>query len=70
MSQIGHRDLSGKVIAAAIAVHRELGPGFIESIYEESLCIELEEQGIKYERQKPLQILYKGRVVGEHRRTW
>ena len=67
MPPIGHRDLSAKVIAAAIAVHREHGPGFIESIYEESLCIELDEQSIKYERQKPLQILYKGRVVGEHR---
>jgi GxxExxY protein len=67
MSQIGHRDLSGKAIAAAIAVHRELGPGYLESIYEEALCVELEAVGIVYERQKPLPIFYRGKPVGEHR---
>jgi GxxExxY protein len=59
--------LSAKAIAAAIAVHRALGPGFLESIYEEALCVELDAVGIKYERQKPLPILYKGKLVGEHR---
>src|ERR1700677_4162567 len=67
MSELGHRDLSGKAIAAAIAVHRALAPGFLESIYEEALCVELDSVEIKYERQKPLPILYKSKTVGEHR---
>lgn len=62
-----NKDLTGSIIAAAIAVHKELGPGYIESIYEESLCIELEERGIPFERQKPIAIVYRGRRVGEHR---
>jgi len=67
MSEIGHRGLSGKIIAAAISVHRALGPGFLESIYEEALCVELEADELGYERQKRLPILYQGRPVGEHR---
>lgn len=65
--EIGNRDLSGRVIAAAIAVHRAIGPGFLESIYEEALCVELTEQGIGFERQKHVPIHYRGRLVGEHR---
>lgn len=62
-----HKDLTGSIIAAAIAVHKELGPGFIESIYEEALCIELDERSISFERQKPVAITYKRRKIGEHR---
>lgn len=65
--EIGNRDLSGQVIAAAIAVHRTIGPGFLESIYEEALCVELSEQGMAFERQKHVPIRYRGRLVGEHR---
>lgn len=60
-------DLSGKVIGAAIRVHQELGPGFLESIYEEALCIELDAIGLKYVRQYPVTILYREKPVGEHR---
>lgn len=62
-----NKDLTGRIIAAAIAVHRELGPGFLEAIYEEALCIELELQELPYERQKPVPITYRGKPVGEHR---
>ena len=55
------------MIAAAVAVHRELGPGFIESIYETALCLELETMGIPHERQKAMPILYREKAVGEHR---
>jgi GxxExxY protein len=65
--EIGHRDLSEKVIGAAIRVHRELGPGFLESVYEGALAIELGGLGIAFERQKPLPIIYRGHHVGEHR---
>jgi GxxExxY protein len=52
--------LSNMVIGAAIEVHKTLGPGLLESTYEESLCWELAHQRIPYERQKPLPINYKG----------
>lgn len=60
-------DLSGRVIGAAIRVHEVLGPGFLESVYEEALCIELTAQRIGYERQRVVEIRYRERSVGEHR---
>ena len=52
--------LSREIIAAAIEVHRELGPGLLESSYEECLCYELQRRGIVNDRQKSLPIYYKG----------
>lgn len=60
-------ELTEKIIGAAIRVHKELGPGFLESVYEEALAIEFRESGIRFERQKPLAILYRDQHVGEHR---
>jgi len=54
------KDLTEKIIGAAIEVHRALGPGLLESIYEECLAIELQLKGIGFERQKLLPIEYKG----------
>jgi GxxExxY protein len=59
--------LSHEVIGAALEVHRLLGPGFLESLYEEALCIELELRKITFQRQAPIPVHYKGRVVGENR---
>jgi GxxExxY protein len=56
-----------RIIGAAIEVHRALGPGFLESVYEEALCVELEERGIPFVKQAPISISYKGRDVGEGR---
>jgi len=53
-------DLTGAVIGAAIEVHRVLGPGLLESAYEECLCFELKIRDIVYKRQKDLPINYKG----------
>ena len=53
-------DISGKIIGAAIEVHKHLGPGLLESAYEECLCRELELRGINFERQVPLPLNYKG----------
>ena len=58
------RDLTEKIIGAAIEVHRYWGPGLIESVYEKSLARELELQGIEYERQVDLKLDYKGAEVG------
>lgn len=55
------------VIGAAIEVHRTLGPGFLESIYEEALCIELELRGIAFARQRSVPLQYKGRAIGVDR---
>jgi len=52
-------ELSSKVIGAAIEVHKALGPGLLESAYEESFCHELSLRNITYERQKPLPVVYK-----------
>ena len=56
-------DLTEKIIGAAIEVHREIGPGLLESIYEEALCYEFRLQGIKYKRQVPADIIYKGKAI-------
>lgn len=53
--------LSSKIIGAAIEVHKILGPGLLESAYEECLCHELSIQGVSFERQKSLSIDYKGK---------
>ena len=53
-------DLTGQVISAAIEVHKNLGPGLLESVYEECLCRELDLRKIPYERQRELPIEYKG----------
>lgn len=55
--------LSNKIIGAAIEVHRTLGPGLLESAYEECLCEELDLRGLQYERQKPLPVVYKRRKL-------
>jgi len=55
-----HEELSGKVLRAAIDVHRELGPGLLESTYEACLCHELTVSGIAFQRQLELPVLYKG----------
>jgi GxxExxY protein len=59
--------LTGAVIGAAIEVHRVLGPGFLELVYEEALVAELELRGICFSRQKVVAVNYKGRKVGEGR---
>ena len=58
-------ELAHAVIGAAIEVHRHLGPGFLESVYEEALCVELRLRQIAFERQKRVKVEYKGEYVGE-----
>ncbi len=53
-------ELSGRVIGAAIEVHRALGPGLLESAYEQCLCYELKQRGVVYSRQVALPVSYKG----------
>ena len=59
--------LTEKIIGCAIEVHRHLGPGLLEHVYEEALCVEFELQGVRFERQVTVPVNYKGRMIGEYR---
>jgi GxxExxY protein len=60
-------DLAHRAIGAAIEVHRHLGPGFLESVYEDALAIEFQIREIPHERQKVIAVEYKSLPVGEGR---
>jgi len=60
-------ELVKQFIDAAIEVHRELGPGYDEAVYENALVVEMDLRGIPYERQKVVEVFYKGTRVGEGR---
>ncbi len=55
------------VLCAAVEVHKILGPGFMEAVYDEALGVELDRCGVSFIRQPPIPIEYKGRIVGEAR---
>jgi GxxExxY protein len=56
--------IAGTVIGAALEVHRILRPGFLESVYEDTLAIELDSRRVSFDRQKAVEVSYKGRTVG------
>lgn len=58
--QLYQQELTGQILGAAIEVHKQLGPGLLESTYQACLCHELELRGISFECQKPLPLEYKG----------
>jgi len=60
-------DLAGKVIGCAMEVHQTLGAGFLETVYETALAIELNDQKIPHEKQKELIVKYKGQIAGTYR---
>jgi GxxExxY protein len=61
---MNENELSGKIIGAAIEVHRELGgPGLLEDVYEEALCHELQLRGLEVQRQVGVMIEYKGKLL-------
>jgi len=67
MAEIIHKELSYAVVGAAQEVHRLLGPGFLEAVYEEAMAHELRLKFIPFERQKLLRVNYKGLIIGEYR---
>jgi GxxExxY protein len=66
-TELEHEELTSKIIGCAIEVHKKLGPGFIESIYENAFIIELKRKELPFERQKEVVIQYDGNEVGKHR---
>lgn len=58
-----YKDLTGKIIGAAMEVHSTLGCGFLESVYEEALAVEFGLRGVGFERQRRLDVFYKGTKV-------
>ena len=65
--ELEFEELTEQVIAAAIEVHKTLGPGFLESVYENALSLEFESRGIPYKKQWEISIFYNGKEVGKHR---
>lgn len=66
MAKLIHGRLTFAIIGAAMEVHRRLGPGFLEAVYEHALAHELALRGLKYETQRPLRVRYKGVDVGSY----
>ena len=66
---MGHEfeQLSGQILAAAVDVHKALGPGFVESIYQRSMEVCLKHRGITYDRQKEIHVFFEGEDVGLQR---
>ena len=63
--ELRHSEITDVIIAAAIAVHRDLGPGFLESIYEQALGVEFALRGTAFVRQKPIPLFYRDHQIVE-----
>ncbi len=66
-TNIIHSDLSYEIMGAIFEVHKTLGPGSVESVYEKALIEELTKRAIKVETQKVIDVIYKGKKIGVHR---
>jgi len=66
-TNIIYPELSYRIMGAIFEVHTELGPGFLESVYEKALIEELKNRGLKIESQKPIEVIYKGKKIGIHK---
>ena len=63
----GETELAGRIMGCALEVHRQLGPGLLESTYESALCIEMKAKGLRYARQVSIPLHYRGELIAEHR---
>jgi GxxExxY protein len=61
-----HEELTSQIIESAYAVHNTLGFGFLENVYQNALIIELEKAGLTAEKEKPVKVLYDGKVIGDY----
>jgi GxxExxY protein len=65
MAAIQHEDLTRKIIGCAYKVYNTMGFGFLESVYEKCMIIELAKLGVRAQQQHPITVFYEGQVVGE-----
>ena len=66
-SDMPENAVTERIIKCAIAVHRELGPGLLENVYEEALDIECKVEGLFVARQLKVPVLYRGQTIGEYK---
>lgn len=66
MGEESKYDLAGQVIGCAMRVHRELGAGFLEKVYQNALAVELSEAGMGFEMEKRIEVRYREQVVGDY----
>jgi GxxExxY protein len=66
-TNIIYQDLSYQIVGAIFEVHKELGPGFLEAVYEKALLLELTSRGMKVDVERVFDLAYKGKKVGTHR---
>jgi GxxExxY protein len=62
-----HADLTEKIIGVFFDVYNELGPGFLEAVYRNAMCIALKKAGVRAESEVPVNVMFQGEVVGEYR---
>ena len=58
--------LTNEIIGCAFTVHNALGPGYLEKVYENAMCIELAKQGLRVKQQEPIKVRYDGQIIGEY----
>ncbi|MDN5310380.1 MAG: hypothetical protein PWP14_1774 [Methanolobus sp.] len=66
MSELKHQQITGNIIGAAYSVHNLLGSGFLERVYRNALVIELRSLAFKVDVEKPIEVSYKGEIVGNY----
>lgn len=62
-----HRELTKRIIGAFYEVYNELGPGFLETVYENAFYLVLKEQGLEVEKQYPISVHFRGTIVGNYK---
>jgi len=66
MGNFKHQDITEKIIGAAYNVHNNLGSGFLEKVYQNSLAIELRSLDFLFDMEKPIKVYYRGEIVGDY----
>ena len=62
-----HEDITDKILGAAVAIHKAIGPGLAEQSYQAAMAIEMTDQGLRFEREPLIAVNYKGKIIGHHR---
>jgi len=66
MAELVEGDVTFEMIGAAMGVHRILGPGFLEAVYQRGMEVELQHRGVAFQAQRRIPLTYKGQILGDH----